>query len=108
MFGIFINAMMIQIILIDLGISINTFYLFLIQTIPIVLSTLSMVPMGLIVADITLIYLLNLILVPLDIATAVSITFRGLHLGLSSIVGIFSINQLIHKKEYLSTKKKST
>ena len=53
-----------------------------------------MIPMGILVTDITLIYLLNLMSIPNEISITVLIIFRTLHIGLSVIIGFLSINYI--------------
>ena len=97
---------MMKIMLEDVNTSVELSHLFLIQTIPTILGNLSMIPMGLIIADVTLVYLLTSISIPIDIAITVSLIFRIVHLGLSFLVGIVSMNYLMYKNIILPENKR--
>ena len=94
----FLNTSLLYFTIIGLGESVNFFPLFFIQSIPLVLGKISMIPFGLGIKDISLTYVLQSMDISTDIAIATSIINRLLVTGFSFGVGFFSINYLFNKK----------
>ena len=93
----FLNTLLLYFTIIGLGQNVNIFPLFFIQSIPLVLGKISMIPFGLGIKDISLTYVLQSMDISADIAIATSIINRLLVTGFSFGVGFFSINYLFNK-----------
>jgi len=93
----FVNGWMIQLLINDMSESVAILPLFLIQGIPLLLGSLSMVPMGLGVKDASLTFLLTQLGITPDVALSSALIMRVFITGFSVLLGIFSINLLLSK-----------
>jgi len=96
-FGFFINAIMMKILIMDLNETINILPLFLIQTIPLLIGALSMLPLGIGVEEVSLIFLLTQLNITPETALTTAIANRIIHTGFSSIIGVISTSYLMSK-----------
>ena len=88
---------MMRLLIVELGGSVEIFPLFLIQGIPLLLGSLSMVPLGLGVRDASLTFLLTQLGATPDISLTVAMIMRVFVTGFSILFGVVSINYLISK-----------
>ena len=97
LFGFFMNAWMINIILVEFNEDVSILNLFFIQGIPYLLAMVSMIPLGLGIKDASLTYLIVQTGVQSQTALLCAILMRILTSGFSIITGFFSINYLMKK-----------
>ena len=97
LFGYFMNALMIKIILVDFSENVSILNLFFIQGIPYILAIISMIPLGLGIKDASLTILIVQTGVQSQTALLCAILMRIFTSGFSIIVGFFSINYLMKK-----------
>lgn len=96
--GFFINAWIIKLLINDMGESVTILPLFLIQGIPLLLGSLSMVPMGLGAKDASLAFLLVQLNITPDVALSSALIMRIFVTGFSVLLGVISINYLVSNK----------